>query len=376
MSRNSISKNIKVSDIQVFPLFIPFKRPHRISLGLAEGREILVAKVTTTSGIVGVGEAVAHPAFSGETLESLRGAIDYLKECVVGRDPLNINQINNLMDKRLYGNYGAKAAIEMALLDIKGKYFQVPVYDLLGGKMQEKLPLSRSVSQSNIEKDIEEANKFVKEGYRIIKIKVGVLNIKQDIQRVKAVREEVGPEISLRVDANQGWSVPAALKFIEKTKEYNLEFIEQPLPKWNIDGLAYLRNKSVIPIMADEAATTEHEVLEIIRRKAADFISIKVIKCGGIMKARKILSLAESAGIQCYLGSQAETSIGTLASLHLALSTEKFTYGGEIYGPVFFAENIVKEPPRIENGFIYPYDKPGLGVELDEDKVRDLLIKG
>jgi L-alanine-DL-glutamate epimerase-like enolase superfamily enzyme len=279
------------------------------------------------------------------------------------------------MDKRLYGNYGAKAAIEMALFDITGKHFQVPLYDLLGGKVREKLPLSRSASQSDIEKDVDEVRGFITEGYRIIKVKVGILSIKQDIERVVTIRETVGSEVSLRADANQGWSVPDTLTFIHEVEESKLDFLEQPIPKWNLDGLAYLRSTSPIPIMADEAVTTEHDVLEIAKRRAADYISIKVIKCGGIMRATRIVSIADSAGIQCYLGSQIETSVGTSAGLHFALATNSFTHGGEIYGPRFFVEDIAKKPMRIEDGYIYPTNEPGLGVELDQDKMKEFGIK-
>lgn len=374
MNESSLSK-LKVSEIEIFPLFIPFKRPHKISLGISEGREILLLKIITNEGITGVGEAIAHLTFAGETIEGLRGSVDHLKECVLGKNPLNINEVNGLMDKKLYGNYGAKAAIEMALFDIMGKCFQVPISNLLGGRTKEKLPLSRSISQSDVEKDIDEAKEFIKEGYRIFKVKVGVLNIKKDVERIKAVREMLGPDISLRADANQGWNVPEALSFIEQVQDSELEFIEQPVPKWDLDGLAYLRSKSYIPIMADESATTEYDVLEIIRRKAADFVSFKVLKCGGIMRAKRMLALADSAGIQCYLGSFIETSVGTSAGLHFSLSTDSFNYGGEIYGPIFFKENIVKKRLRIENGFIYPSNEPGLGVELDMDKIKDVMIK-
>ncbi|MCK5553637.1 MAG: hypothetical protein KAJ09_10870 [Deltaproteobacteria bacterium] len=374
MKKNA-SGSLEVCEIEIFPLFIPFKRPHKISLGQAGGREIVVLKVKTKNGVVGLGEAVSHPAFSGETLECLQGAVHFLAECVIGENALHLNKINALMDERLYGNYGAKAAIEMALFDIVGKYLQVPLYDLLGGKMREKLPLSRSASQSDIEKDLEEVREFIEEGYKIIKVKVGLLSPKGDISRINAIRETVGPDVSLRADANQGWSVPDAHEFIRGVRGSKLDFIEQPIAQWNLDGLAYLRTKSSIPIMADEAATTEHDVLEIMKRGAADLISVKVLKSGGIMRARRIISIAESGGIQCYLGSQIETSVGTSASLHCALSTDSFAYGGEIYGPVFFVEDIAKKPLRIEDGYMYPPHEPGLGVELDQGRLKDFTHK-
>jgi len=370
------SNKLKVRTLDVFSLCIPFKRPHKISLGRSDGRKVLVVKIKTDNGLTGVGEAIAHPAFSGEAIESLQGGVNCLAESVVGENPLHLNKINALMDEKLYANYGAKGAIEMALLDIVGKYFGTPVYNLFGGIIEERFPLSRSASQSDIEKDLAEVEEFLKEGYRIIKVKVGILNVHQDVERVKAIRELVGPEVSLRADANQGWDVPTALKFIKGVEELGLEFLEQPLPKWDIDGLAYLRSKSSTPIMADEAATTEHDVLEIIKKKAADFISIKVVKSGGIMRSRRIAYLADCGGIKCYLGSQGETSVGTSAGLHFALSANSFNYGGEIYGPQFFVKDIVKQPVRIEGGFIYPSDEPGFGVELNMDMIEEFTLKG
>jgi len=368
-------REIKIKGIEKYPIYVPFKRAHKISLGVAEGREILLIRICTDQGITGVGEAIAHPAFSGETLESLRGAIRYLEESLIGRNSLNINENLMMMDKKLYGNYGAKAAIEMALFDIMGKHFQTPLCELLGGKLQDRFPLSRSASQSNLKEDLKDVNQYLREGYKIFKIKVGVLSVEQDIERVKAIRGLIGDEISLRADANQSWDIPSALKFIQGVHEFKLTFIEQPIAREDVDGLAYLKSKATTPILADEAAATEHDVLQIIEKKAADFISIKVIKSGGILKSRRIATLAECAGIKCYLGSQIETSVGTSASLHFVLSANDFRYGGEIYGPIFFVEDVVKKSLKIDQGYIYPPDEPGLGVELDMDKIKEFTCK-
>jgi muconate cycloisomerase len=263
----------------------------------------------------------------------------------------------------------------MALFDIVGKYLDAPLYDLLGGQVQVRLPLSRSASQSNLEEDLKDVDQYLKEGYPIIKIKVGVLSVEQDIERVKAIRKRIGPEMSLRADANQSWDIPSALRFIRGIEEDQLTFVEQPISREDVDGLAYLRSRSPAPILADEAASTEHDLLNIIEKRAADFISIKVLKSGGITKSRRMATLAESAGIKCYLGSQIETSVGTAASLHFVLSANDFRYGGEIYGPIFFVEDVVKESLRIDGGYIYPPEGPGLGVELDMDKIKKFTCK-
>jgi muconate/chloromuconate cycloisomerase len=366
--------NMKISSIEVFTVRIPFLRPHKIALGSADGRDILIVRIETSDGLVGVGEAIAHPGFSGETLGALKTGVNCLKECILGDSPVNLNKIHSLMDQKLYANYGAKGAIEMALFDVLGKAFGVPVYNLLGGILQDRLPLSRSASHSDIEKDLAEVRGYLSEGYRIIKVKVGVLDVYQDVERIKAIRELAGTGVSLRADANQGWDVPTALKFIRGVEDCGLEFLEQPIPKWNLDGMAHLRGKTVIPILADESAATEHDVMEIIRKKAADFISIKIVKSGGILAARRIATLANCAGIKCYLGSQTETSIGTAASLHYALSANCFDYGGEIYGPAFFKKDVTRQSVKIERGDIYPSQEPGFGLDLDMETIREFTV--
>jgi len=374
MSGNSASK-MKISSIDMFPVRIPFLRPHKIALGSAEDREVLIVRITTDNGLVGLGEAIAHPAFSGETLGALKAGVKCLAASALGESPMDLNKICTSMDQKLYANYGAKGAIEMALFDVLGRYFNVPVYNLLGGITKDRFPISRSASHSDLEKDIAEVRDYMKEGYRIIKVKVGVLTVGEDVERIKALREVAGSKVSLRADANQGWDVPTALKFIRGVEDCGLEFLEQPIEKSNLDGLAFLRGKSGTPILADESAATEHDVLEIIKRKAADFISIKLVKSGGILAARRIATLANSAGIKCYLGSQTETSIGSAAGLHYALSANCFDYGGEIYGPAFFLKDITKSSMRIEGGDMYPSQEPGFGLELDMERVREFAIE-
>jgi L-alanine-DL-glutamate epimerase-like enolase superfamily enzyme len=367
--------NAKISSIDLFPIRVPFLRPHKIALGSAEGRDILVVKIETDNGLVGIGEAIAHPGFSGETLGTLKAGVTCLVECVLGENPLHLNKILASMDKKIYANYGAKGAIEMALFDILGKGFDVPVYNLLGGISQDRFPLSRSASHSDMERDIAEVKEYLSDGYRIIKVKVGVLDVHEDVERVKAIRDLAGPGVSLRADANQGWDVPTALKFIRSVEDCGLEFIEQPVSKWNLDGMAHLRSKSMTPILADESAANEYDVLEIIKKQAADFISIKLVKSGGILGARRIAALANCAGIKCYLGSQTETSIGSAAGLHYALSADCFNYGGEIYGPAFFQKDITKRPIKIEGGYIFPSQEPGFGMELDMERIREFTIE-
>jgi muconate cycloisomerase len=371
----SESNSSPVRELDLFSVYLPFKRAHKIALGTAEGRHILIVRLRDADGLEGIGEAIAHPAFSGETLEGLRGAARYLEDCILGCNPLRVTRILTEMDLKLYGNYGAKTALEMALLDLAGKRLRLPIYDLLGGCVRERFPISRSVSQSDLDKDIHETKEFVAEGYPILKVKVGILDVRRDIERIAAVREAAGPTISLRADANQGWNTPQALQFLDRVRSYDLAFVEQPLPFWDVDGLAAIRRKSSVPIMADESAATEHDVLNIVKKAAADFISIKILKTGGILGARRVAALARCAGIQCYLGSQAETSIGTAAGLHLALATEGFDHGGEIYGPAFFVDDLVRDPVRIDRGHMYPPEGPGLGVELDPDKLKTFAVK-
>ena len=227
-----------------------------MSFGSPREVNAVLVKLITRNGTAGFGEAVTFqgPTWSEESSETIRAVIEkYIFPILEGKDLLQYNVLFNEIESRVKGNLFAKAAVECAILDIWGKYFGQPLYNLLGGKYRDKVPLSWSLASGNIGTDIEEAKEMMESGYKIFKVKAGANSIAEDIGKIKSIREELGPLVSLRLDANQGWNVVGALKAIKEMEPYGLEFIEQPLPRWNIDGLAEIRKKVTVPIMADES---------------------------------------------------------------------------------------------------------------------------
>jgi muconate cycloisomerase len=213
------------------------------------------------------------------------------------------------------------------------------------------------------------AVQFVQYGLRCLKIKIG-LDPKEDIERVRVVREAVGPDIKLRIDGNQGYDRASALKVSLAVEEFDLQWIEQPLPDWDLEGLAMLADAVHTPIAVDESLYTLHDVYKIAKAKAADVINIKVSKCGGITNSLKIACAAESVGIPCFLGGCIETGVGTAAALHFGACSPNLVPGLEIAGSGPFTDDIITGPFVAEHGVVHLPEGPGLGVTVNEEKLR------
>jgi muconate cycloisomerase len=281
------------------------------------------------------------------------------------------------LDEAVFGNPFAKAAIEMAVLDIVGKKLNTPLCDLIGGRAHDsgdEIPVKFVVAAIAPEVAVRNALPMVVSGFSTIKIKVG-RNPQADIERVRAVREAVGPAVRLTVDANGGWTVADAVYAINRMEPFDLTLAEQPVPREDIDGLAAVRRKVGIPIMADESVFTVKEALDVIRREAADIISIYPGKNGGILKAQTIAKMAEAAGIPCHIGSNLELEVGSAAMAHLAVATANVRsdrYPADIIGPLYHKDSVAVEPFYVKAGIARLPEGPGLGVELDEEKVVEL----
>lgn len=207
----------------------------------------------------------------------------------------------------------------------------------------------------------------------MIKIKVGT-DPKADVERVRRVREALGGIIQLSVDANGGWTVADSIWAIRRMEPYDLVMAEQPVHRQDVEGMAQVRRSVGVPIMADETVFTEREALEVIRREAADMISVYPGKNGGILRARAIAKMAEAAGVPCHVGSNLEWDVGASAMAHLAVSTQNIVserYPADILGPLYHVDHVVTSPLRIEDGYAEVPSNPGLGVELDEEKIRE-----
>jgi muconate cycloisomerase len=258
-----------------------------------------------------------------------------------------------------------------------GKSLNLPVYALLGGSYQTHIPLSWSLAMGDPEKEAEEGARMVEKGHRIFKIKFGFLEPDKDINRFKVIRAAVGDDVDLRIDVNQGWTPEIALRTIRQIEQLNLHptFIEQPLPAWDIKGMARIAHAVETPIMADESLFTLSDAQAIIELEAADIFAIKPMKHGGYRRSKQIAAMAEAADIPCYLGSNLESGVATLACLHFVASSPNVTFGCELFGPKLLTDDVLSIPVEYSPGFVHCPSRPGIGAVLDQEKLEKYRIK-
>lgn len=369
---------MKIVKIEVLSVKVPTKKTYEVSFGTITSSEAVLVKIYTDENIIGIGESDPLPKFSRETQATVETVIEeYLAPAVIGLDPFDMENIHAKMNTTIDGNPFAKAAIDLALHDVMGKALSIPVYRLLGGLNQRKIPVIWPLGHDKPERNAKDALKRVKQGFKTLMIKVGAENPDKDLERVKKVREVVGEDVNLILDANQGWHPKEAIGIIKEIERYNLTFVEQPVSSWDFNGMADVRKSVQTPISADESLFSLHDAIKLIENKSADIFSIKTGKHGGIHNAKKIAALAEAKGIPCFINSMIELGVSVAASLHFAVSTSQIlTCGHSLMSPLRLEGDILETPIQIKDGFIEVQDKPGLGVELSQEKVKKYQIGG
>lgn len=356
---------------------IPVIRPHRMAIGTTLHQENVLLRLYTDDGLEGLGEAphMVGVSLKGESpytvLEMLRHR---LLPAVFGRSPLDVEAIQQATDAAVPWNLRAKSAINLAVYDLAGKALGVPVHVLMGGMVRDAVPLSWSIPITDYDAGVREAEEMVTRGWRIIKVKAGRANPDDDVEMVRRIREAASPGIRLRVDANQAYSVKAAIRVARRLERYDVEFFEQPVVWWDLDGMAEVSRATELPIMADESATTVQDAVEIARRRAAQILSIYVCSPGGILNSKKVATVAAAAGIAGYVGGALEGPIGAAAGLHFAAATPSVTYGCELGGQFLLQDDVAETPLLFKDGALQVPTAPGLGVNLDWDKVRRYTV--
>lgn len=365
---------MKITQIDTIPVTVPINPARAIRSGRGHHTEspFLLVKIHTDEGVVGLGEVSCTPHWSGEDQVTSAHLINrYLTPLLIGEDPTQVERLIRLIQRAIANNPFTKSALEMAFWDILGKVAGLPLYRLLGGAAREFVTTKFSVSGMEPPQAAEIASWAVDQGFRTMKVKVGI-EPDGDVARVRAVREAIGPDIRLGVDANGGWSPREAIQTIPRLVKYGIFFVEQPVPDLDIAWLADVRQQVSIPVMADESLYSPQDAMAIVRANAADVLSVYVGKGGGISSARQIAAVAEAAGLVCTVGSNLELGVANAAMIHLAMATTAIdaeTFPCDILSPFYYDEDILAEPLPIEAGEARPPDGPGLGVELDEDKV-------
>ena len=353
---------------------LPIQRPHQFATQTMQYQSHVVVRVRTQHGLEGIGEGTTPggPWWGGESVETMKAIIDsYLAPVLIGEDATRIGYVVQKMDRVAARNGFAKAAVEMACYDLLGKSLGVPVCDLLGGPVRDSLSVLWTLAAGDADHDIAEAeHKLDARLHSHFKVKVGADDIDVELRRLARISEAVGDRAQLLIDPNGSWDELKAIYALPRLADAGISLLEQPLPDWNLGGMARLAAMKLVPIMADECVRSVHDALSVVEHRAAHILSLKVLKSGGITGTQKTAAIAEAAGLRCFGGTSLETSVGTAASINFFSTVPNLTEGCELFGPLLLADDIVEEPLEYRDMHIGRPKGPGLGVTLDEEKVN------
>ena len=349
-----------------------FGRVVRTALGAASISEHVVVRVETDAGITGIGEVCS--VFEKKGRDYAVEIEEILAEVLVGQDAFQISHIVTTMESLLPDSQPAHASIDMALHDIVGKALDTPVFNLLGGKVRERVPLSYSIPFGTPDEMAEFALERVEEGFRTVKVKIGQSH-ERDVEAVRRVREAVGGQIVVRVDANMSFTdVDCAIKTIKAIEAFDPELLEQPVKPKELSAMARIRASVTVPIMADESIWAPPDAMAVIKAGAADIANVYVAESGGLQNARRTFDVCELAGMPCLIGSMPELGIGTAAQIHLGLAMRNLKFDSDCCGARYHIDELLQTPLQIEDGYALAPPGPGLGIELDEQAIERLQV--
>ena len=362
---------IVITAIEVYQAPIKLKKPFVISLGPLTHAGNIYVVISTNIGLTGFGECSPFMTINGESMETGFVVAQYLAKKLIGMNPLEIEKCTVAMDSVIFGNSSIKSAFDMALYDIAAQNSGVPLYRFLGGKNNKTIQTDYTVSLGDKKTMAEDAVQIKNRGFQFIKVKVGESKEK-DIERIRLIRESIGPEIPLRLDANQGWNTNDAVEILNAVADCNIQLCEEPIPRWNFMELPEIREKSPIPIMADESCCDHHDAQRLIDLEACELFNIKLGKSAGIFTAIKIIELAEMAGINIQIGGFLESRLGFTASAHLALTSKNIVYFDFDTPLMLIDDPVIGGIQYLENGKIQIPETPGLGASIEPDFLKTL----
>jgi L-Ala-D/L-Glu epimerase len=363
------AKKLKITDVEIFLFDIPLTSPFRIAIGEMTAANDLLVRVHTDQGVTGLGEACPFPPISGETQATNAAAAKAIRDMIVGKDPLAVDDLVRLIGPIVHSNPSAVAAFDMAFFDILGKVAGLPLFRLLGGT-KSVFETDITTSLDTLEKMTAEAKGYADKGYKTLKVKVG-LDPDEDFARLEAIRSAVGPKVAIRIDANQGWTVPQAIYGLRKMAPLNIQFCEQPVLASDTAGLAAVRAQSPISIMADEALFGPADAVKLIRAGACDSFNIKVMKAGGLLNCVRIAHIADAANMRCMVGCMLETRLALTAAAHVVASQANIVYA-DLDGNSEHVEDPIVDGMTVKAGTLTLPEKPGLGCDVDPAFVKKL----
>jgi L-alanine-DL-glutamate epimerase-like enolase superfamily enzyme len=361
---------MRITSLRATPVAVPFRAEERWAFGGRRGMISVLLEVHTDEGLIGLGEASAYPS-----VEVVLAVLRSVESLVVGEDPFEIERIMKRIQvvgtwHHVKATSPAIAAVEMACWDIVGKVCGQPLVNLFGGKVRDSVEFFYYLSPTSAEAVYADARRGAAMGFRTFYLKVGAGDPREDIDRVAAIRDGAGDDALIRVDANESWSSAAAVRIVREMERYRLELVEQPVSGRNLQEMAYVRSRINTPLLANEASWTRYDQLEVIRHGAADVVSVDNQMDGGLLNLKRGAGLCEVAGLPVLKHSLGELGLAVYAAVHVMASTPNFLYANQGYGS-FLEEDIVGSGEALpyENGCLRVPDGPGIGVELNADRV-------
>ncbi|GAA2119742.1 mandelate racemase/muconate lactonizing enzyme family protein [Kocuria atrinae] len=360
---------MKITRIEAVPYSIPYVHPLHFASGSVDEADHVLVRVHTDEGIVGVADTPPRPYTYGETQKSIVAVVeDIFSPQLAGLDIFARDRMQTIMDRTVH-NQTAKGAVDIAVWDVIGKYLNQPVSSLLGG-FTDHMTVSHMLGFKPAQELLQIALEFrEKHGINTFKLKTGRRPISLDVEAARVLREGLGPEAHLYMDANRGWSANESAEVLRQTADLGMEFLEEPDDAREVLGRRRLVTNSPIPIAADESAPDLGSAAREILTGGANFLAIKTAR-SGFTEATKILGMAQGMGIDVYVGNQIDTQVGTIASVTFgAAFAHTSKRAGELSNYLDMADDLLAEPLSIEDGKIFVRDVPGVGTAIDEDKL-------
>lgn len=354
---------MKITKIRLGKISVPLRVPFKTAVRSVSSVEDVIVEIHTDTGAIGYGEAPPTGAVTGDTAGAIIGAIqDHIAPTILGREVDDFENLMLAVQGCILKNTSAKAAVDMALWDLYGQLYNIPIYKMLGGS-RNKIVTDITISVNDPEEMARDARNAIDRGYDCLKCKVGK-DAPLDLRRLQAIRAEVGKDVKIRIDANQGWKPKEAVRILGQMEDAGLdiEFVEQPVAQHDLTGLKYVTDNVTIPVMADESVQNAADALTIMQMRAADLVNIKLMKAGGLYNALKIASAAEVYGVECMLGCMLEAKVSVNAAIHLACAKQIITKI-DLDGPVLCTEDPILGGAVFCEKDITVSDEPGLGIK-------------
>ena len=369
-----IESNLKIERVETFILDVPTIRPHVLAMATMNHQSMVILRITFSDGTQGIGEAttIGGLSYGEESPESIKLTLDnYITPILLKRDYKSIGDTMSFIKRNIVGNRFAKCAVEIALYDALGHRLGVPVSELLGGRVVDRLPVLWVLASGNLETDIDEAHAMIdSRRHNVFKIKIGKRSVKEDVAHVAAIKKAIGDTGRVQVDVNQAWTRSQANLGAPMLADAGIDLVEQPLSCSDVQGAQHLVNQGVIPIMMDESVQGPKVALDLIRAKAADIYAIKILQAGGLTEAQDVIAMAKHSGAALYGGTMLESPVCTIASAQLFSTYETFEWGTELFSPLLQKDSFINETLDYSDFQLTVPATPGLGISLDEEKVE------